>query len=569
MSFPKRYLLPMVGLLIIGVVLGMRIESVISGTDAYEHLRELEDAFLVIQQRYVDAVDTKEVAEDAILGMLGELDPHSSYISAENLKEIQESYQGSFGGIGIWFETPRVPGDADGIDTARVTSTISGGPSEAAGVLPGDRMVGVNGEEIVGMTSLEIQDRIKGPIGTDVTLTVQRYGVDEPIDIQLVRDRIPLTSVENAYMVDEQTGYLRVTRFAMTTYDEFMAQVQGLQAQGMERLIIDLRDNPGGIMQSAVRMVDEMLPADQTIVYTRGRDMRDNALEASTQGGLLEEQPVIVLVNEYSASASEIVSGALQDHDRALVVGRRTFGKGLVQKQFPLHGGSVLQMTIARYYTPSGRLIQTPYENGETKDYYEQKMASLNQSILKLDEYVDSIPDSLKYETTHGRTVFGGGGILPDVMVTPELPEIVGGVTSRGLTIRYAREWFTSNEPEIRAEWGDRLEDFIASYEVPDAQYAAFWAYAEDNGLTLTTDDDAVDAGEGVFLRTDTADHADVLRTVLKAHLGRQIYGNAAVTPILNPIDPVFQEALELWERAEGLSDYYATATDGRTGDTR
>ena len=356
----KMYLVPVV-VLMAGIVLGMGIGQVMSSDDTLEQLRKLEDAFIVITQQYVEKVDPADMAEEAITGMLKELDPHSSYISAEQIAEVQESYQGSFGGIGVWFEIID--------DTARVTSVINGGPSEKVGILAGDRIVLIDDSSSVGLNSNGIQKRLKGPVGTPVTVGVQRRGLAEPVSFEITRGRIPLYSIDTSYMVDDQTGYIRVGRFAMTTHREFRERMDQLKAQGMERLILDLRDNPGGIKSTAVGIADELVGAGKTLVYTQGRLARENERDASTAGGQFEEQPVIVLVNRYSASGSEIVAGALQDHDRALIVGERTFGKALVQRQFPLRDGSVLQMTVSRYYTPSGRLIQTPYEQGDYEDY--------------------------------------------------------------------------------------------------------------------------------------------------------------------------------------------------------
>ncbi|RMH68490.1 MAG: S41 family peptidase [Bacteroidetes bacterium] len=557
--FKKRYILPALLLLVLGTVLGMKIDAVISSTDTYEQLRKLEEAFLIINQRYVDEVEAEKITEEAIVSMLAELDPHSSYISAEEIAQIQESYRGSFGGIGIWFEVPRLEdgGDDAPYDTARVISTIAGGPSEAAGVMGGDRIVAVDGKPVIGFSDREIQNVLKGPIGTRVTMTVERFG-GKKIDFELTRDRIPIYSVTSSYMVDDKTGYMRIDRFAVTTYDEFVEHLKELNQQGMERLVIDLRDNGGGVMQSAVKIVDELLDGGRTIVYTKSRNAQYNAIERSRDGGMFEHAPVIVLVNESSASASEIVAGALQDHDRALIVGRRTFGKGLVQNQFPLADGSVLQMTVSRYYTPSGRLIQTPYKNGDLEDYYEQKYASLNQARLNLNDYIESIPDSMKFQTDHGRTVFGGGGILPDYIVNPEIPEVVRGITRKGTAFRYARQWFLADEQAIRDAWNGREADFRTAFVVDEAMWQDFWAFAEaEDGITLTDDADAVDPEAFVFARSSAEAERATFETMLKAYIARQIYGSEAVPPIINTIDPVFQEALQLWDRAEALAEYH------------
>lgn len=557
----KLLIFPALFLFGIGTLLGVKLESALSEQDTIEQLRKLEDAFLIINKRYVEGVEAGQMAENAILGMLEDLDPHSSYISAEEIAEIQESYQGSFGGIGITFEVPN--------DTAQVITTIEGGPSEAAGLRAGDRIIAVNDSAAIGLRDRGIQKRLKGPIGTEVDVTVKRYGVPNPLTFTIVRDRIPLYSVDGVHMVDEQTGYIRVTRFAQTTYEEFREALYQLKAQGMQRLILDLRNNPGGIMQDAVEMVDELVPGNPVIVRTKGRTIPEQTLRAQ-EVGAFESQPVIVLVNSYSASASEIVAGALQDHDRALIVGQRTFGKGLVQNQFPLPDGSLLQMTTARYYTPSGRLIQTPYEDGNLENYYEGKFADYQESVFHVAAYKESIPDSLKYETTHGRTVFGGGGILPDyiippdTMMAPALQYTFGG----GLDPVF-RTWFASREATFREAWTESPDAFSDTYAVSGAEWEAFWEVAQtEHDVTLTSDADAVNLANGVLARADVQDHRETIEIYIKAMLARQLFGTNAAIPLYNQIQPVFQQALALWEEAETLAGYFQPGSSnlGRSG---
>ncbi len=553
MRSKKFYLIPALVLFIIGAVLGMRIESVISGNDTVEQLRKLEDAFLIIDRQYVEKTDPKAMAESAIAGMLKALDPHSSFISAEDVARVQEGYRGEFGGIGIWFEpNPE--------DTARVTSTIPDGPSEQLGVMPGDRIIAINDSTAIGMTSNDIQHRLKGPVGTQVKMTVKRPGVPRPIDFVITRGRIPLYSIDSAYMVDDETGYVRIGRFAMTTQREFADHLKRLKAQGMQRLILDLRFNPGGIKSAAVGVADELLKAGKTIVYTRGRNVRENETDRSTGGGAFEEQPVIVLVNGSSASGSEIVAGALQDHDRALIVGRRTFGKALVQRPFELSDGSVLQITVSRYYTPSGRLIQTPYENGDVEAYYEKKFATLEEATYHPGAYLSDIPDSLKYTTAHGRTVFGGGGVMPDVVIAPDstLPfysPLVNAVRRRRLDFLFARDWFNQHEQTLRTRWADQREAFYDTFEVDDALWQAFWDYAADNELTLV-EAGAVNEGEGRFARADAEAYRPLLTALIKAALAQRLYQSEAWYPVFNKIDPEFNEALKFWNLAAELAAY-------------
>ena len=558
--FKKLYLLLALLLFVGGTVLGVQLQSAISDTDTTEQLRKLGDAFLIINKRYVQKVDAAKLAEDAIIGMLEELDPHSSYISAEAFVEVDEGYRGSFGGIGIWFEVVN--------DTAQVVTPIEDGPSEKVGLRSGDRIIRIDDSTAVDIGDQQVKKRLKGPIGTDVRVTLKRLGVTELIDVVITRDRIPLYSIMSAYMVDATTGYIKVSRFAHTTYREFHEHLVALQEQGMKRLVLDLRGNPGGIMDAAVLMVDELLEDDKIIVYTKGRKVQDQVFRSSRRG-LFEHQPVIVLVDHSAASASEIVAGALQDHDRALIVGQRTFGKGLVQNQFTLPDDSRLQMTTARYYTPSGRLIQTPYTNGDQREYLEQKYASFEQATFNPSAYKESIPDSLKYETAHGRVVFGGGGILPDYVVAPDttIGPIVRATFNRSLIPAF-RAWFQRYEQDLRTTWDDRLPAFMESYTVDEATWQAFWNAAAEAAvrITLTDNPDEASLKDHVFTNDDLAANRSTLEAYLKAMLARQLYGSRAAYPLFNQIDTVFLEALKLWAPAEDLANNYTAASNGGRG---
>ncbi len=554
----KLYILPTLFLLVLGAVLGVQVESAVSGTDTFKQLQKLEDAFVLIHRQYVDDVDAEMVARHAIEGMLEELDPHSVYFSADEVREVQESYRGSFGGIGIWFE-------ASPEDTARVMSIISGGPSEAAGVMPGDRIIAISDTNAVGYDDRDIQNRLKGPIGTSVQMTVKRPGVPKPITFRLTRAQIPITSLDVAYMMDDDTGYIRVSRFAATTHQEFREALLALKSQGMERLVLDLRDNPGGVMEAAVRMADEMLGAGKKIVYTQSRNTEFNMEERSTGGGLLEEAPVIVLVSPSSASASEIVAGALQDHDRALIVGQRTFGKGLVQQPFPLSDGSMIQMTVSRYYTPSGRLIQTPYKNGNQKDYYEAKREGLTDAIFNPSEYRESIPDSLKFETTHGRTVFGGGGIMPDFVVTPDTVSLAQAIAYNGLDYLFIRDVFEDHEQALRDRWAERPVAFVEEYEVDDATWKEFLGFLEEQGLELSDDAKVADREANVYPRAAAEEGRAMVETRMKAYLVRLLYGAESSWPLFNLVDPTLEAALKLWPHANELAA--VQSSNARLGD--
>ena len=552
----KYHILPAVALLLFGAVLGVQFDSYVSTDDALDQFEKMKRAFAIISGRYVEPVDSKEMAEAGVKGMLESLDPHSSYIPADQVRDTRDRYEGSFGGIGIRFEPAGEPSD-----TARVISPIAGGPSETVGVMAGDRIVEIEDSTAIGLSGNEIQNRLKGKIGTDVTLTVYRPLADKRLTFTIERGEIPLYSVNSSYMVDEQTGYIEIGRFAMSTHEEFLEKVDRLKGQGMERLVIDLRDNPGGVMQSAVKIADELLGAGMTIVRTKGRSAEMNTRYRGQGGGALENQPVIVLMNRRSASASEILSGALQDHDRALLVGRRTFGKALVQKQFELNDGSLMQMTVGRYYTPVGRLIQTPYEKGNRQAYYEEKSSSFRDAVYNVEKYKDTIPDSLRYETDHGRTVFGGGGILPDHVVAPDTTSLSTFIRGSQVDALFARQWFSTHEKDLRSTWQEREEEFLASYQTPSAAVDSFWAYAQrEDLLTLSSNPDEVDPTERIFSRSEAQSVRDMVRTRLKGRLANVMYGTGTGQPVLNQTDPIFQRAMSLWPSSKELAGYHASS---------
>ena len=547
----KHLLLPFSLVLALGTGLGLTIDGLFDSDDTFEQLQKMEDTFLLINRQYVEEIDPSVLAESAIRAMLDELDPHSAYIDATSMERVQEDYRGTFGGIGIWFEAPPE-------DTAKVTSTIPDGPGEAVGLMAGDRMFAVDDSVIVGMGSIEIQNLIKGPVGTDVTLSIKRPGVTNPFDVVITRSTIPLYSIDSSYMMDEQTGYVRIGRFAMTTHNEFVDHVQRLKGLGMQRLVLDLRGNPGGIKMTAVQIADEMLTGSGVIVTTEGRDPRENEIDRITPGGLLTDEPVIILVDESTASGSEIVSGAVQDHDRALIVGRRTFGKGLVQRPFQLRDGSVVQMTVARYFMPSGRLIQTPYETGHLDDYYSDKFSDYEDATYRPDEYLADIPDSLRYSTDNGRIVFGGGGVMPDIVIPPDSTSdlnasVVQASIRRGWAFLYARQYFDTTEGmAARQEWAQSPDRFFAEFEIEADHWEGFVTYAEENGLG---DDNAeTDTDEG-FSRSDLESYRETLEVVLKARMAQRLYRSEAWYPVFNSIDPMIRQIDALWVHARSLAE--------------
>lgn len=372
--------------------------------DLYLKIAVMNDIISIINESYVEDVDWAKTMEGAYRGMLEELDPHSVYISKKKLKTVNEEFQGNFQGIGIEFDI------IDGYIT--VISPIVGTPSERVGLQSGDKFLKIDGESAYKITKEETFTKLRGPKGSTVTLTVKRVGEDEPFEVEIIRDDIPIYSVLAHFLLEDNVGYILVNRFSQKTAEEFTDALKDLKNQGMTSLIVDLRYNGGGFMNEAVEMLDHFLDTGDMIVYTKGRLRNTNEEFYATGKGLYKDLPVVVMINRGSASASEIVSGALQDLDRGIIVGETSFGKGLVQRQWPLKDGSAVRVTVARYYTPSGRLIQRPYENG-LQDYYE--------SIITADDFdttnVKESEDKPVFKTRSGRTVYGGGGITPDVII--------------------------------------------------------------------------------------------------------------------------------------------------------
>ncbi|MGB1385139.1 MAG: S41 family peptidase [Flavobacteriales bacterium] len=403
-----------------------------------------------VDQLYVDSVSVQDLTELAIVKMLEDLDPHSVYFSAEELKEADEPLNGNFEGIGVQFNIFK--------DTIMVVSPISGGPSERLGIRSGDRIVEVDGENAagIGITNRDVMKLLKGPKGTVVQVGIKRDGESELLEFDIVRDKIPIYSIDAVHMVDNKIGYIKVSRFAKTTMDEFREAILTLQDQGMKDLILDLQGNGGGMLRTAIDMSDELLSGDKLLVYTEGRAFEREDTFAEYKG-LFEKGRLVVLIDEASASASEIVSGAVQDWDRGLVMGRRSFGKGLVQRPMRLPDGSAVRLTVQKYYTPSGRCIQKPYDDG-VEAYRKEKFERYERGeLLSLDSL--DLPDSLMYKTRlQEREVYGGGGILPDIFVpldTTFNSATFSRILRKGLCSKYALEQVDAD----RASWEKRHDD--------------------------------------------------------------------------------------------------------------
>ena len=492
---------------------------------AAAQLQKLVQAYRYVDAAYVDSLDTAPLVEEAIRGMLTRLDPHSAYLSEEEMKGVDESFDGSFGGIGIEFNVLN--------DTVVIVNTIAGGPSAQVGLLPGDRIVGIDGQRAVGLSRAEVPERLRGPSGTQVRLEVSRHAVKEPLAFTVTRGDIPLHTVDAAYKVDAETGYIKVNRFGRTTMQEFVEAFKGMK--GVRSLILDLRGNGGGLLDQAVAMANFFLPRGSRIVSTEGRAVPPRAYTAPVDGAFLRG-PVVVLIDENSASASEIVAGALQDWDRAVVVGRPSFGKGLVQRQFRLGDGSAIRVTVARYHTPSGRVIQRPYEKGKRREYY----------LDHLRRYDDPMRDSLdtgapEYRTLRtGRTVYGGGGIRPDVLV---------GADTAGFSAYYANLIRRGVVNEYVISYMDReraaLEKAYPTFEAFDKGFEAGDAMLE--GLTGLGGQRGVAFDEGGF-----AASAPLMRIQLKALVAQRLFDTAAFYRVMNPAqNEAYRRAVEIladWE---------------------
>lgn len=479
-------------------------------------MQKLLNAEYAITSLYVDSVNEDKLIEDAIKGMLESLDPHSSYTDAKETKELEEPLQGEFSGVGIQFNMNK--------DTLYVIQTIPGGPSERVGVLAGDRIIYVNDTVIAGvkMKNSDIQKRLRGKKGTQVTIKVQRPGVKELITFRITRDNIPLHSIDAQYMLDERTGYLRISRFGAKTYEEMMDALSDLKKQGMTQLVMDLSDNGGGYLNAAIDMCNEFLERGQLMVYTEGDNSPRNEANANGYGDY-KDLPMVVMVNQYSASAAEIFAGAMQDWDRAVIVGRRTFGKGLVQRPIKFDDGSMMRLTVARYYTPSGRCIQKPYDRGNKKAYEKELLDRANEG-----EYysLDSIQfnDTLRYTTRlHGRTIYGGGGVMPDVYVpidTTEYSTYYRDMTAKGIINQYAIQYVDKNRKSINKQY-ETLKDFDNGFIVTDAMMRDFIAMGEK---------DSVKYDEEKYRTSE-----QLLKDIIKGLIARDVYGDqSAYNVIIN-----------------------------------
>ncbi|MDA0303387.1 MAG: S41 family peptidase [Bacteroidetes bacterium] len=479
-----------------------------------------------VNQIYVEEVDSEALVEAAIVGMLEEMDPHSVYIPADELQAADEPLNGNFEGVGIQFNIFK--------DTIMVVSPISGGPSEKLGIMSGDRIVTVDGEVVAGtgVTNKDVQRLLKGPKGTKVTVGIKRSGEKELLDFEIIRDKIPIFSLDAAHMVAPGIGYIKVNRFAKTTMTEMYEALAKLRLEGMDDLILDLQGNGGGMLRTAIQMADEFLSGDKLLVYTEGRAFPREDTKARIPGRF-EKGRLVVLIDQGSASASEIVSGAVQDWDRGLIVGRRSFGKGLVQRPVNLPDGSAVRLTVQKYYTPSGRCIQKPYDEGVDAYRLEKYERYASGELLSLDSL--ELPDSLKYATRiQGRTVYGGGGILPDIFVpidTTDNSAYFSRILRKGLDNRFALNYVDSNRESLEQEYPTE-DEFIRDFMVSEDMVEAFLAFVEEEGIEFDE--------EG----WDTSREAILLR--LKAMIGRNVLEQSTFYRVISGLNESLQRAIQI-----------------------
>lgn len=492
---------------------------------------KVDELIRLIDAQYVDTVDVNKLTEDAMISIMAELDPHSVYIPAADLEAVNSELEGSFSGIGVQFNIQN--------DTIMVVAVISGGPSEKVGLMAGDRVIEVNDTLFVGkeINNEKVMKKLRGPKGTEVKLGIKRHGTAELLHFTVTRGEIPVNSVDIAYMIRPEVGFIRVNKFAATTYNEFLNGLAELRSQGAKKFIVDLRENSGGLMDQAVMMINEFLPRGQMIVYSEGKSYPRFDSRADGSGSFIQ-QPLVVLIDEFSASASEIFAGAIQDNDRGLIVGRRSFGKGLVQQQMGLSDGSAVRLTVARYYTPTGRSIQKPYERGKGEEY---EMDLINRFMHGEFDSRDSIhlADSLIYHTPKGRVVYGGGGIMPDVFVprdTTDYTPYFNKVLNYGYTYQFAFQYADKYREQLnRFKTWEEMERYLDGRNI----VGEFVAFAEAKGVTPNW--------------KEINKSKRLLERQLKAYVTRNILGESGFFPLFYKYDPTVKRALQELQTNEML----------------
>jgi len=511
--------------IISGVVLGNLLSRRANGSgfSRMSSHSKVDDLLSIINAQYVDTVNTKELTEELMTDLTSKLDPHTVYIPASDLADVNSELEGSFSGIGVQFNIQN--------DTIMIVAVISGGPSNKVGLMAGDRIVQVNDSVFVGkkITNEKVMKKLRGKAGTKVKLGVRRHGTREILHYTITRGEIPVNSVDIAYMIEPHVGFIKVSKFAATTYTEFLNAIATLRSQGAQKYIIDLRENSGGFMEQAINMVNEFLPGGRMIVYSKGKAYPRSEAKSDGKGSCINA-PIVVLIDEFSASASEIFSGAIQDNDRGLIIGRRSFGKGLVQQQLNLPDGSAVRLTVARYYTPSGRSIQKPYVKGDAKNY---EMDIMNRYLHGEIDSKDSIHSAqkLKYKTVGGRTVYGGGGIMPDIFVprdTSEYTPYLNKIINYGYLYQFAFQYADKNRDKLKAlkTW-QKIDKYLDSQNL----LSDFVKFAITKGVAVN--------------QKQISKSRRFMLVQMKAYISRNTMGDSGFYPMLYKDDKTVSIALE------------------------
>lgn len=531
MKFQKKYIPLLLGIALAG---GIVIGGKLNFTDSSDRLfttnskkDKLNRLIDYIDYEYVDDVNTDSIVDVTVNGILENLDPHSTYIPKSDLERVTNNMKGDFVGIGVNFYTYK--------DTVTVIRPVIGGPSDKAGIKGGDRIITADGDSIFGRqySNDEIVAKLKGEKGSKVKLKVKRRGIDKLMEFKIKRDIIPIISVDAAYMLTSSLGYIKINRFAESTYKEFKSALNRLQNQGATKLALDLRDNPGGFLGIAEQIVDEFLEDDKLILFTKNKKGKVEKSYATTEGDF-EDGEVYILINESSASASEIVAGALQDNDKGTIVGRRSYGKGLVQREMALGDGSAVRLTVSRYYTPTGRSIQRPYDKGDSREYYRDYYKRMSSGELDHPENME-FADSLKFTTPKGKIVYGGGGIIPDIFIplnSSAQNETLSYIKRRGLLSNFV---FEELDRDRKLYEGFTEKEFVESFYVNDDIILKFQDYLnlkEQTNLTFVA-------------------YHDQMRLMIKSELGAQLYGSTVAEKILNEEDEMIEEVILLSQGAE------------------
>jgi carboxyl-terminal processing protease len=509
--------------LVAGILIGNRLTRNSGNTRPLLSKSSKLDAIIhLIQNSYVDSISTDTLVEKTIPQLLKNLDPHTAYIPAKDMVEVEEEMRGNFGGIGVQFSIQN--------DTVMVVDVISGGPSSKLGILPGDRIVTVNDTLLAGkgLKNETVLSKLRGEKGSKVNVGIKRKGFKELFDFEITRGDIPIYSVDVSYMIDSETGYIKVSRFGEQTYQEFMDGMKKIDQQGMKNVIVDLRGNPGGYLNAVIRMVNEFLDKGELIVYTQGNSQPRKTFQADSRGQY-RDKGIVVLIDDFSASASEIFAGAIQDNDRGWIVGRRSFGKGLVQEQIPFNDGSAVRLTVARYYTPSGRCIQKSYKNGNDEYYKDIMERAIHGEFQKVDSI--KYADTVKYKTLSGRIVHGGGGIMPDFFVPADtlgFSDYYSKISQKGLVYQFALDYADMNRKELsKMTTSEEFETYFRKNNVLNL----FVAFAEKKGVKPN--------------HADLATSTKIIDNQIKAYIARNIIGELGFYPIIKNIDKTLLEAIE------------------------